>query len=99
MQTTVKNSTELRIALNENLEGLLTGSRKAMLVKEVNNTIGKLLFDVKMELQLHQMLGSKFVPSWFDQAQGLNELWEVKKPAALATKPKNLLQNGSKARK
>ena len=41
MITTVTNSFDMRKALNENLHGLLSGKRKPLIVKEVNNTLGK----------------------------------------------------------
>jgi hypothetical protein len=48
--TKIENSKDCRKVLNENLYGLLSGTRKPMIVKEVNNTVGKMLSDVKMEL-------------------------------------------------
>lgn len=65
MITKVKNSAEMRAALNENLEGLLTGKRKTPLVKEVNNTLGKMLSDVKMEIMNKQLTGDKSEVGWF----------------------------------
>jgi hypothetical protein len=57
----------MRKALNENLHGLLTGKRKPLIVKEVNNTLGKLLTDVKMEMMQNALAGSRATISWFDR--------------------------------
>lgn len=65
MITKVTNSNEMREAYNENLYGLLTGKRKPLLVKEVNNTLGKMLADVKMEMQIRELVGLKQIPAWF----------------------------------
>lgn len=65
MITKVNNSAQMRAALNENLHGLLTGTRKAPVVKEVNNTLGKMLCDVKMELMNKTLIGDKVGLSWF----------------------------------
>lgn len=65
MITKVENSADMRKALNENLEALLTGKRRLLLAKEVNNTLGKMLTDVKMELLQNQMSGDSNKVSWF----------------------------------
>lgn len=65
MITKVENSNQMRAALNENLEGLLTGKRKPLIVKEVNNTLGKMLCDVKMESINKTLTGDKTGLSWF----------------------------------
>ena len=65
MITEVNNSKEMRQALNENLSGLLTGKRKPLIVKEVNNTLGKILCDVKMEMIQKQLSGDRMVVDWF----------------------------------
>lgn len=67
MITTVTNSKEMREALNENLHGLLTGKRKPLLVKEVNNTLGKMLSDVKMEMMQNALSGNRTTISWYDR--------------------------------
>lgn len=67
MITSVTCSQDMRIALNENLHGLLTGKRKPLIVKEVNNTLGKLLCDVKMEMMQNALSGSRNPVSWFDK--------------------------------
>ena len=67
MTTSVTNSFDMRKALNENLHGLLTGKRKPLIVKEVNNTLGKMLTDVKMEMMQNMLTGSKQQISWFDR--------------------------------
>lgn len=67
MTTTVNSSTDMRKALNENLHGLLTGKRKVVIVKEVNNTLGKMLMDVKMELMQKALSGDRTGLSWFDR--------------------------------
>ena len=65
MIVTVTKSKEMRQALNENLSGLLTGKRKPIIVKEVNNTLGKMLSDVKMEIQNKELSGDKTGIDWF----------------------------------
>lgn len=65
MITQVNNSVDMRAALNENLNGLLTGKRKVPMVKEVNNTLGKMLADVKMEIMNKQLSGDKSEVDWF----------------------------------
>lgn len=67
MITSVTNSFDMRKALNENLNGLLTGKRKPLIVKEVNNTLGKMLTDVKMEMMQNMLTGNKAQISWFDR--------------------------------
>lgn len=67
MITDVNCSNDMRKALNENLHGLLTGKRKPPIVKEVNNTLGKMLNDVKMELMNNALAGQKKGVSWFDK--------------------------------
>lgn len=67
MTTSVTNSVDMRQALNENLHGLLTGKRKPLVVKEVNNTLGKILSDVKMEMMQKMMIGDRSQISWFDR--------------------------------
>lgn len=67
MITSVTNSFEMRKALNENLHGLLTGKRKPPIVKEVNNTLGKMLSDVKMEMMQNMLSGNRNQISWFDR--------------------------------
>lgn len=49
MITKIKTPQDAIQALNENLEGLLTGKRKVIVVKEVNNTVGKMLDVHKLE--------------------------------------------------
>ena len=65
MITQVNNSNEMRQALNENLSGLLTGKRKPLIVKEVNNTLGKILNDVKMEMMQNALSGNRGTITWF----------------------------------
>jgi len=67
MITEVTNSFDMRKALNENLHGLLTGKRKPLVVKEVNNTLGKILTDVKMEMMQNALSGNRYPISWFDK--------------------------------
>lgn len=67
MITTVTNSFDMRKALNENLHGLLTGKRKPLIVKEVNNTLGKMLSDVKMEMMQNMLSGNRQQIAWFDK--------------------------------
>lgn len=65
MITSVNNSTEMRQALNENLHALLTKKRKLPMAKEVNNTLGKMLIDVKMEIMNNAMTGNREGITWF----------------------------------
>jgi hypothetical protein len=65
MITQVNNSDDMRKALNENLHGLLTGKRKPLVVKEVNNTLGKILSDVKMEMMQNALSGNRERISWY----------------------------------
>ncbi|MES2285932.1 MAG: hypothetical protein V4547_09615 [Bacteroidota bacterium] len=67
MTTSVTNSVDMRKALNENLHGLLTGKRKPLIVKEVNNTLGKILTDVKMEMMQNMLAGNRSTITWFDR--------------------------------
>lgn len=67
MITEVNCSHDMRIALNENLHGLLTGKRKPLIVKEVNNTLGKMLADVKMEMMQNMLTGNRNRIAWFDR--------------------------------
>ena len=66
MTTTVTTSFDMRKALNENLHGLLTGKRKPLIVKEVNNTLGKILSDVKMEMMQNALSGNRNVITWYE---------------------------------
>lgn len=81
MITSVTCSQDYRKALNENLHGLLTGKRKPLIVKEVNNTLGKLHADVKAEIMQNGLLGIRTQISWFDRniSGGAKQL-ESKKP-------------------
>lgn len=85
MITNVTNSTEMRQALNENLHALLTRKRKLLMVREVNNTLGKILTDVKMEMMSNAMSGNQNQVSWFDKPS----------IALPANKPKRQLQKAS----
>ena len=78
MITKVNNSTDMREALNENLYGLLTGKRKPLIVKEVNNTLGKILCDVKMEMMQNALSGNRDVTSWFDSRVTISNKKELK---------------------
>lgn len=69
MITQVNNSSDLRQALNENLAAILTKKRKLLVAKEINNTLGKILMDVKMELMQNALVGEKNTISWFDDSQ------------------------------
>lgn len=66
MITSVTCSKDMRQALNENLHGLLTGKREPLIVKEVNNTLGKMLCDVKMEMMQNMLSGNRNAIPWFD---------------------------------
>lgn len=67
MITTVTCSQEYRQALNENLNALLTGKRKPLIVKEVNNTLGKLITDVKMEMMQNALTGNRSIIPWYNK--------------------------------
>lgn len=67
MITSVNCSADMRQALNENLTGLLTGKRKPLIVKEVNNTLGKMLCDVKMEIMQKAMAGDRSPINWYNR--------------------------------
>lgn len=73
MTTSITCSADMRRALNENLHGLLTGKRKPLIVKEVNNTLGKMLNDVKMEMMQNALSGSRNPVSWFDKTIRLSD--------------------------
>jgi len=78
--TSVNCSQDMRKALNENLAGLLTGKRKPLIVKEVNNTLGKMLADVKMEMMSNMLAGNRTSISWFDKTiKPSKELSDAKK--------------------
>lgn len=68
----------MRKALNENLHGLLTGKRKPLIVKEVNNTLGKMLNDVKMEMMQNMLAGKTNSISWFDRNISTPQIEEKK---------------------
>lgn len=78
MITQVSNSQDTLKALNENLEGLLTGKRKLPVVKEVNNTLGKFCNVVKMEI-MHKVITGDKTPLEFFSNSGKKELQAVKK--------------------
>lgn len=67
MITEVTCSSEMRQAINENLHGLLTGKRKSQLVREVNNTLSKMLIDVKMEMMNKAITRDSSPTNWFDR--------------------------------
>lgn len=71
MTTQVNNSSDLRKALNENLHAILTNKRKLIVAKEVNNTLGKILSDVKMELMHNALTGNRTEISWFSSQKQL----------------------------
>lgn len=73
MITKVNNSKEMRQALNENLEGILTNKRKLLVAKEVNNTLGKILGDVKMELMQNALSGNRELVTWFVDNDNINK--------------------------
>lgn len=66
MITKVTNSTEMRQALNENLHAIITKKRKLLVAKEINNTLGKILIDVKMEIMQNALSGNRETISWFE---------------------------------
>lgn len=71
MKTKIKTPQDAIDVLNENLEGLLTGKRKVMVVKEVNNTIGKLLDIHKLEAANKAITKDNTPLSWFCKEQHL----------------------------
>ncbi len=78
MITDINCSEDMRKALNENLYGLLTGKRKPLVVKEVNNTLGKMLSDVKMEMMQQMLAGNRTTISWFDRTIKTKQIPEKK---------------------
>lgn len=50
MITKIKNADDAYSALNENFEKLVTGKRKIIEAKEVNNTIGKMISIAKTQV-------------------------------------------------
>lgn len=66
MITKIKSPKDCITALNENLEGLLTGKRKVNIVKEVNNTVGKMLDVHKLEAISKGLSGDKTGLEWFE---------------------------------
>ena len=67
MITSVTCSADLRQAANENLHGIITKKRSIQMAKEVNNTLGKIQADVKMELMNKAMIGDRSGVSFFDR--------------------------------
>lgn len=59
MITRIHTAEDAKKALNENLEGILTGKRKLPMAKEVNNNIGKYISIVKFELMEKMRTGDK----------------------------------------
>lgn len=73
MKTKIKSPQDAIDVLNENLEGLLTGKRKVMVVKEVNNTVGKLLDIHKLEAINKGLTKDNTGLSWFNKEPALIE--------------------------
>jgi hypothetical protein len=65
MITKIENSDDMLQAVNENLDGLLTGKRKLPMAKEVNNTLGKYLGTIKMQLIYKSLIGDYSRLKWF----------------------------------
>jgi hypothetical protein len=84
MITSVTCSQDMRQALNENLNGLLTGKRKPLIVKEVNNTLGKMLCDVKMEMMQNALSGDRTRIGWFDRNIATSHQIEQKQQKKIA---------------
>lgn len=80
MITQVNNSTEMRQALNENLSALLTKKRKLIVAKEVNNTLGKILSDVKLEMMQNALSGNRETISWFKSTEVLPSIENNEQP-------------------
>lgn len=59
--------------LNENLDGLLSGTRKVPVVKEVNNTLGKMLDVHKLEAISKNLSGDKNPLAWFNQQKQISK--------------------------
>jgi len=73
MKTKIDTPADCEQVLNENLEGLLTGKRKIQVVKEVNNTVGKLLDIKRLEALSKTISGDRTGLSWFDIKPALKE--------------------------
>jgi hypothetical protein len=65
MITKIYCADDAQQALNENLEGMLTGKRKLDLAKEVDNNIGKHIALVKFELADKIRMGDKTALKFF----------------------------------
>lgn len=59
--------------LNENLDGLLTGKRKVMVVKEVNNTVGKMMDIHKLEAVSKSLSRDNSPLTWFADQPKIEE--------------------------
>lgn len=57
--------------LNENLDGLLTGKRKVIVVKEVHNNVGKVLEIHKLEAISKGLSRDNTPLSWFANAHSI----------------------------
>ena len=63
--TKIKTPQDAIKVLNENLDGLLTGKRKVVVVKEVNNTVGKMLDIHKLEAISKSLSRDNTPLTWF----------------------------------
>lgn len=74
--TRINNSSDLREVLNENLEGLLTGTRERQVAVAITQLTGRLLADVKMEMVNNAAQGYGLRSNFY---QPLNETLPVSK--------------------
>lgn len=69
MTTKVNNPRDMQEVLNENLAGLLTGKRKASVVKDVNNTCARMLDNIKVQLIYKTMTQDRSLMPWFESGK------------------------------
>lgn len=70
MLTQINTPDDYTKVLNENLEGLLTGKRKIPVVKEVNNTVGKMMDRYKLEAISKSLCNDRTPLDWFRKQLG-----------------------------
>jgi hypothetical protein len=74
MITKINNPKDMQEALNENLEGLITGKRKPIIAKEVTNVCGKMLANQAQVLMYKSLIGDKMPINWFEDANDWKKL-------------------------
>jgi hypothetical protein len=74
MITKIRSSQDALDALNENLEGMLTGKRKLDLGKSVETNVRNNLSVIKMELMEKIRIGDKTPMEWFTKGSTQKQL-------------------------